>query len=110
IAINADGSQLQDCQDTRVVNGTSYRSSVQTQASGNGQSKNTTTSLYVGATTTFTATTNDFITIADTGDTTETIADAIGGVTTLSDTTTIVTSADKRTVTTSIARGADGPY
>jgi hypothetical protein len=110
---NGAGGQLQDCEDALVVDGTNLSTSVKTQTSGNSQSKTITMVLAGGLSATnvasFGTVATDSVAIADSGVTTETIADTIGGA--ASDTTTIVTSADKRTVTTSSAlAGAASPY
>jgi len=70
--VNGDGGSLLDLEDTDVINGTTtLQSSVQTQRSGNGQTKAITTVLTGALAATnvssFSVTTNDSISISDAG-------------------------------------------
>jgi autotransporter passenger strand-loop-strand repeat protein/YD repeat-containing protein len=113
---NGDGGNLLDLEDTDVINGsTTLKSSVKTQTSGNAQTKAITTVLTGALASTnassFNVTTNDSTSISDAGVTTETIADTINSAPSVSDTTTIVTPANKLTTTTSTTLGsAASPY
>jgi trimeric autotransporter adhesin len=110
---NGDGGDLEDCEDTDVVNTTTtLTSSVKTQTSGNQQNK-TITMLLSGAlaatnTSPFSAISQDTISIADSGVRTETVTDTLNGASSANDTTTTVTSADGLVTTTSttLAGGA----
>ena len=108
---NGDGGTLEDFEDTDVVNGTNFTTSRKTQKSGNNQ--NLTISLILAgelASTNasgFTVSTTEDTVIADTGITTETIADTIGTATSPADTETIVTSANQLQTTTSVTLGSD---
>ena len=113
---NGDGGSLLDCEDTDVINSTTtLKSTVKTQTSGNGQNKTITIALSGALSGTiapgFNVTTSDGISIDDTGVTTRTITDTIGGASSPNDTVTIVTSADKLTTTTSTTLGSSAlPY
>jgi hypothetical protein len=101
---NGDGGTLNDFEDFDVVNGTTLHSSVKTQASANGQTQATTTVL-TGALastipTNFTVVTNASLSIADNGETTQTVTDTINAAASPSDTTITVTAANQRQKTT----------
>ncbi len=109
---NGDGGQVETWQDNDAAVG--FTTSLTRQVTGNDQSTITTMAL-AGAlsatnTSSFNAVTSDGIAVADTGITTETIADTINGASSANDTTTIVTSANQLTTTISTALGSAAPY
>ncbi len=107
---NGDGGTLEDFEDTDVVNGTNFTTSRKTQRIANNQELTISLILAGELASTnasgFSVTATEDSVIANTGITTETIADTIGSATSPNDTETIVTSADQLQVTTSVTLGS----